>query len=433
MLSLLEVQLPIHSLSLLITKVTTAPGLSMGFPSHDDFGAQPNPTDEKLDNWAKLPFEQKEAVFGYLSPLSRHHLSYTSRGNHALVAKLLSDLVQLTMLVAPCLVNQPRAVKLFIDASRTLSSAAGRIEGDRSDPNPHTGRNVLSNFYQYLLANQADPLFQSTAVTWRYTNPHLLPQSVFVARLPLLDLVDLQRNGEELTEVLSILGNPLLKTLSYSGDPVDFMVGLKQWLNNKYVAESVARVNAEYESKPQDSIMAQNMVDDTVLNEAIVKAVTIAEQIALKKYHEFNRFAIILAAVAQQTEPLAHFTAMYTDPSSNIATKDMKKAKWELVQLMKMATLPKGAAFLDSYWRLSRSWESNQAAGPGFGDGGTVGRPIMEGEAQVHYSPTDFSDLNDLPDMPHISLIDENQMALLAFAPEFNSEELIQASDVRFE
>ncbi|KAJ1980001.1 hypothetical protein H4R33_005584 [Dimargaris cristalligena] len=218
-----------------------------------------------------------------------------------------------------------------------------------------------------------------------------------------------------------------LSTTNRFTDLVDFMDGLKEWLIDIYVAERVAMLNIEYKSKPGARTVADKVAHDRDMAEAIVSA----KEVVLCKYHDFNRFAVILAAVAQKTDLLARFTEMYTDSSSDIDASDMNNAKWELVSIMKMLQLPKGVAFLASHWRNYQSKEMNRATGPGFGQDKLAEHLIMEGEEEANEGPAEFDDLNDLPNISHIHLTDENQMRLLAFVPEFDSDEPYQVSEMR--
>ncbi|RKP35170.1 hypothetical protein BJ085DRAFT_30289 [Dimargaris cristalligena] len=147
---------------------------------------------------------------------------------------------------------------------------------------------------------------------------------------------------------------------------------------------------------------------------------------AISTYHSFNRFAVILAAVAQQTELLTEFAKVYTDPSSGMGADDIYDTQHELVSIMDLENLPKGAKFLASHWDLFQPNEGIHMASSFSSDGDPYYHLVVEEEEEwgSDEDADDSEDLNDLPTMVHIHLTNDNQLGLLAFMPEFGPDEL---------
>ncbi|KAJ1990780.1 hypothetical protein H4R33_001588 [Dimargaris cristalligena] len=444
----------------------------------DDFDVEQSPKVKGLKHSGRLPGELMQKIAVDSSPLTRHHLSqlskeyqsYALNADYKLTQELYDSLKTALALAEDSqssepykvfqawnqLVAQPLAANLFLNAVSSWDPTVGLIKRSSRNPNHFIPRKVVSDFYQYLLSNQNNPFFQPAAATWQYINTKTLPPPILASRFPLLALVDQQNDGKELLEMFNILGTSSLKVLSSREScppkelekvdqirrkifpdpilldtdspnqpaiaPVAFTTDLPKWLDGlilNIIPMIMTRLSTELRFKELLDFMAGLKL--------WLERTYPEHDKGLRIYHSFNQFAVLLAAVAQQPEWLTEFTKVYIDPSSGIAANDLRKAQWELVNIMKMINLPNGAGFLASQWELAQPSEGIQKTDSGSNVGAS---PDFLANEEIAEDADSYDEFNDLPIITHIHLTDDNQMGLLAYMPNFDRDELPLVSNM---
>ncbi|RKP38586.1 hypothetical protein BJ085DRAFT_36325 [Dimargaris cristalligena] len=349
-------------LKLTFRATCAAPGLSMSTPNL--YGpARNNESPLQSKGWECLPNELIQIIIRNASPLSRHRLSRTSKCNAAFIAQMDFDLIQPSSAADTCsaiqaweqLVDQQIVSSQFIHINHVWRMSAYLIDESLRQANYHIDRDVIFDFYRRMnrLMNRRHSSISPSGPTSAAADHHAW-FSPFISNV--------------LTTVMA-----RLSTTNRVNELQTFTAALLPWF----------------------------------------RLICPIEDLTLSSYYEMNRYAIVLAAVAKQSELIDALTLVYSGSLSDIPANDVHQVYCNLVRTMQAANLPTGAIFLAYRWgcplqipvdrSLVREWADRAEGGGG------------------HLPYRAYS---NLPDTDHMHLTDDNQMSLLVQISTFEPEEL---------
>ncbi|KAJ1979604.1 hypothetical protein H4R33_005678 [Dimargaris cristalligena] len=295
--------------------------------------------------------------------------------------------------------------------------------------------NVITDTLYYVTNNQDNPLIQQGA--WRVINPTnvlKLPLSNGEVHLPLLALVDEWPAGSSVWEVVQVLLNqglsqmailcqdsekPLFDQALFNGSlevfasssdyfPIWMNVVFKDYFKNT-LAIVMARLSTTGKLKDLQELMREEVLLPWITEQG--HSMRLDEYDSMDLYSQFNRLAIVLAAVAGNESALTQFTQAYTEElesDGRINSYQILIIKRRFVQeIRENMGLPRSAEFLESSWKLSSEQQAENAPV------GEVDNDNNAGDDDDYGFDDIVEEYIDIPIVRQLHLTDDNQMGLM--------------------
>ncbi|KAJ1973705.1 hypothetical protein H4R33_006926, partial [Dimargaris cristalligena] len=268
-------------------------------------------------------------------------------------------------------------------------------------------KHLILQYYRFLKANQADPLFAPGV--WRFVNPSKLDPQVKSTRFPLVAAVDGASNGYEVLDLFRAVADQFFaETIPKTWSPLE-LERIEQLVGNGPAPEQEFEWPELINRTARDvttMIVARLATTDRIsdLNifvnglEGATKSLGISYDIRRFNFNSMM-YAVALAAQANQLDQLVIpiFPRNTTEPGSPSVVGD---ESWCLRTChMRTIGLVRGAKILHQYLQCP---EGNE----------------------------DRFIYNAYPELEHILITNDNQMGIAAFTPEFLPGEITEASDM---